>query len=224
MTRAIVLDTETIDKNDSTAGPNEVIELAWTELGKVGFFEQRYKPTRPPTWGAVATHGICMVDLEGLPPSHEAPRCVPQVDYWIGHNIDFDWKALGQPPVKRICTLALSRALWPEVDSHTLTAMTYFTKGATPATRELVRNAHSAAHDVALCVDLLAVIQAILKCDDLETLYEHSEDARIPKVMTFGKFKGEPISKVDRGYANWYRKQTDTDPYVLEAFKRAGLI
>jgi len=79
---------------------------------------------------------------------------------------------------------------------------------------------------------LLAVAAGILpmgsmgqlaKIDDLESLYLFSEESRIPTVMTFGKFKGEPISAVDRGYMNWYRRQPDTDPYVLEAFRRNGM-
>ena len=60
--------------------------------------------------------------------------------------------------------------------------------------------------------------------EGLERLWAESEEARIPKIMTFGKFKDEPVSKVDRGYANWYRRQPDPDPYLLEAFRRNGLI
>lgn len=219
---AIILDTETTTNEP----PVEVIELAWMELGAL-FTEpvRRFKPSSPPKWGAMAVHHILMSDLQGCPPAAEAPDALPLADYWIGHNIDFDWIALGKPPVKRICTLALSRWLWPECDSHTLSAMTYFTKGASPATRDLVRGAHSAVDDVLMCRDLLDVIRVVAKIPvgDLPALYAASEDARIPRVWTFGKHKGKKIEEVDRGYANWCRRQPDFDPYVLEALRRAGL-
>jgi len=216
---AIILDTEATDFENA-----EVIELAWREFGgPIAPTVQRFKPTKPSAWGALATHHILMEELEGMPPSDTAPLHVPDASYLIGHNVDFDWKVLGYPEGKRICTLAMSRALWPEVDSHSLVAMTYFTQGATAKTREMVKNAHSAADDVMLCHSLLCVIMEVAKLHTLHEIHEFSEEARIPKIMTFGKFKGEPISAVDRGYMNWYRRQPDTDPYVLEAFRRNGM-
>ena len=202
-----------------------MIELGWQTFGAAHESGEvrRYRPTKPPKWGAIATHHIFMSELEGLPESTRAARDLPPAEYWIGHNIDFDWKALGCPPVKRICTLALARELWPEVDSHSLVALTYFTKGAHVATRERVRNAHSALEDVWLCAELLRTIMYVAKIDGLPALYAASEEARIPKIMTFGKHKGKRVDEVDRGYANWYRRQEDTDPYLLEAFRRAGL-
>jgi exodeoxyribonuclease X len=77
---------------------------------------------------------------------------------------------------------------------------------------------------VELCIDILNIIQHVAKTTSLEDLYAFSEDARVPRLMTFGKFKGQPISAVDKGYANWYRRQSDTDPYVIEAFRREGLV
>ena len=217
---AIILDTETNDKDNP-----EVMELAFIPYADP--FKphlSRYCPTVPVKWGALAVHHILMDEVRDCPPSSEAAGKVPKVRYWIGHNIDFDWKALGSPSgVKRICTLALCRSIWPEVDSHTLSAMSYFLLGANPSTRERVLRAHSALDDVLLCSDILQVIMTVLKISDLDELYLESEDARIPKVWTLGKFKGQPIGAADRGYANWCRKQPDFDPYVLIALTRAGL-
>jgi len=100
----------------------------------------------------------------------------------------------------------------------------YFTAGCTAQTRDRLRSAHAATDDCEFVLDLLQPIMAATKCRDLDGLYELSEEARIPKTMTFGKFRGEPISAVDRGYASWYARQPDPDHYVLQAFKRAGLI
>lgn len=217
---SLILDTETSDTENA-----EVLSLAWAASP---FHESEaqmvfFKPSRPIKFGALAVHHILEEDLAGSRPSSEAPGVAPKVDYWIGHNIDFDWRVMGEPPVKRICTLALSRSLWPELDAHNLSAVAYYVLGATPETRALLRSAHNALADVLICSKILDVIVKVLRVTDERQLWELSEEARIPKIMTFGKHKGKPISDVDRGYANWYRRQEDTDPYLLEAFKRARI-
>lgn len=227
MTLAIIVDCESTDKQDRPDRLNEVIELAYLDLTNTKTFEQRYKPKHMPLWGALATHHILPEDLVDAPSNETIEQ--PPGQYWIGHNVDFDWTLLGGPPVKRICTLALSRSLYPQLDSHSLSAMTYFIQGANRHTRDKLRNAHSALADCFLCLDLFNHLRGVLGITTLdptglEKLWLASEEARIPKIMTFGKFKDMPISAVDRGYANWYRRQSDPDPYVLEAFRRAGLI
>ena len=225
---AIILDTETTTNKETPDRPLEVVELAWMPLGSPGSFCQRYKPDMPCTFGATATHHILPEDLEGCPPSSQARKDLPSAEFWIGHNIDFDWNALGQPSgAKRICTLALSRALWPDCDSHTLSAMVYFTLGATAETRTRLRNAHSATSDCEFVLDLLGAITAKTGVTDLPGLYALSEEARIPKKWTFGKFVDAPIASADRGYAIWFKKNcTDRPDYqhYLVAMRRAGLL
>ena len=55
-------------------------------------------------------------ELVDCPPASNF-RLPKDLQYLIGHNIDFDWQAVGQPDVKRICTLALARKVWPEADA-----------------------------------------------------------------------------------------------------------
>jgi exodeoxyribonuclease X len=222
---AIFLDTETTQRKSTPEIPIEVMELAWRDhRDRACSFSERYRPIKAPAWGAMAVHGITMQDVLNCPPSAVALLDIPKATYWIGHNIDFDWDALGRPPVKRICTLALARSVFPELDSHTLTTVYFYVNGINSATREAIRNAHSALHDVDFCINIFDAICAKLNTHDLQELHEMSEEARIPKIMTFGKFKDQPISAVDRGYAAWYARQDDPDPYVLVAFRRQGLI
>lgn len=226
---AVILDTETTAAKETPERKIEVIELAYRDIHTRELFVQRYKPDMPPQWGALAIHGITMQELEGCPPSLYAYDHAPTADtYWIGHNIDFDWRALGEPAgVKRICTLALARYLWPQLDSHTLSACAYYALGATPAIRERLRSAHSALADIALCRDILLIMLEAMRDKaptSLDALWAMSEEARIPRTFTFGKFKGQPIKAADRGYARWYKSQPDPDPYLLEAFKREGLL
>lgn len=222
--QAIIFDTETTGLES-----NEVIELAYlpvsqtetklnvlTSEGKLF----RFKPKTKMQFGAMAVHHILPEDLEDELPSSEA--CIPDVTYMIGHNIDYDWKVMGKPQVKRIDTLAFCRKLWPECDSHTQSAMLYFLEGATDSTRDRLKNAHNALADVIICKEILFHIIEKINVSSLEELWQESEKARIPDIMPFGKFKGEPISSVDRGWANWYSHQEDTDPYLIKALKLAN--
>jgi exodeoxyribonuclease X len=110
--KAILLDTETTD-----ASPDcEVIELAMAEVENpltppTMVQVTRFVPTRRIIEGSLNTHHIILDDL-----LHADPPCQPSasakldeaVRFVVGHNIDFDWHAVGEPPVKRICTLALA--------------------------------------------------------------------------------------------------------------------
>ena len=71
------------------------------------------------------------------------------IEYIIGHNVDFDWRMLSQPKVRRICTLALCRSLWPLADTHTLAAMIYHVHPYRQRVREIgQRRASRPAADV----------------------------------------------------------------------------
>lgn len=50
-------------------------------------------------------------------------------------------------------------------------------------------------------------------------LWEASELARIPKVMSFGKHKGVEIKDVPPDYKRWLKSQPDVDPYLLKALE-----
>lgn len=227
---AIILDTEMTDKENG-----EVIELAWLTTanifdGAAVFHTQkkRFAPAKPSTFGALAVHNILDEELIGLPPSSSAAAALPSAHYWIGHNIDFDWKALGSPPgVFRICTLALARKWLPELDSHSLGACLYAVRGRTPEAKMLVQSAHGALADVLMTQILLHHLTLLTGVETLMGLFAESEDARIPRKWGFGKFADQPISAADRGYASWYVKTCRDNPdyqYYCIALRRVGLI
>ena len=96
--QAIIIDCEAIDRQDRDDRKNEVIELAYIGLDsgvRAGTFVQRYRPKHPATWGALAAHHILPEELIECPPSSSIDvKTIPGL-YWIGHNVDFDWKLLG---------------------------------------------------------------------------------------------------------------------------------
>jgi exodeoxyribonuclease X len=193
MPKTIIFDTEATDKNNPI-----IIEAAWLEV--TGFdpvttgesWVQRYNPGKPISLGALATHHIMDEELVDCPPSSSF-SLPDDCEYMIGHNVDFDWSAIGSPYIKRVCTLALSR--------------------------KLLKNAHSAESDVMICGLIVGHICQQLGVGTVEDLWKESELSRIPKVMPFGKHKGLLLADVPGDYRDWLLNQTDIDPYLRKALE-----
>ena len=221
---AYIFDSETTGLNDP-----HLIEAAWLRLKDVSSltvtadFLQRYRPGKPIELGALATSHILDEELFDCQP-HTDFSLPAEVVYLIGHNVDYDWRVIGEPDVKRICTRALSSKLWPSADSHTQSAMIYlhYRSEATG----MLRNAHAALDDVKNCRLLLVKILDTLSVtlgrpvNDWEELWQISEDARIPAVIGFGKHKGMAVADLPSDYKRWLLNQTDLDPYMRKALSR----
>jgi len=215
MSKTIIFDTEATGIKEPV-----LIEAAWLELESIepfavtNSFVQRYNPGKPITLGALATHHIMDEDLVDCP-SASSFKLPDDVSYIIGHNVDFDWEVIGKPEIKRICTLALARKLWPDLDSHTQSALLYFLERSTA--REQLRNAHSAITDVGICAVILDHICEQLGVKTVEDLYAESEKARIPTTMPFGKHKGMLLTDLPNDYKQWLLGQGDIDPYLRKS-------
>lgn len=222
-----IIDTESTGFVEPKATEIAYIHLTDRLVARREFYS-RFNPGKPISLGATATTHIFDEDVANEPhiDTFEFPA---DCRYLVAHNVDYDWGVLGKPDVKRICTLALSRSLYPDIDSHTQTAMMYhlFGKKAVP----WVRDAHNAKCDVDNCLMLFRILVddlidkgMIPKEYTLEDLYRASEEARIPVKVPFGKHKGELIKDVPYGYVSWYMGQAEKDPYFVEALRRAGKI
>lgn len=215
---ALLLDTETTGLKEP-----QYIEVAYLPLSRnllydtAQSFYQRYKPTKPIEFGALATHHIVMEDLLDCPATGTF-KLPFESQYLIGHNIDFDWEVLGRPAVKRICTLALAREAYPQFDSHTLGALMYALFGS--GARAKIKGAHSALNDIQMNLEIFEKLSIVLNFKSLEEAHACSEEARIPKIMPFGKHKGTPIKEVPYNYMTWCFKQPEMDQYILAAFRR----
>ena len=217
MPQAIIFDVEATDKNDAV-----IIEAASLDVTSLNPFEvgnpwvQRYNPGKPISLGALATHHFMDEELVNCPASSSF-KLPAGTQYLIGHNIDFDWVAIGSPDVKRICTLALARSLWPDLDSHTQSALLYYFERDTA--RDQLRNAHSALADVWICSKIVGQIIDKLHPASLDALWEMSEKARIPTTMPYGKHKGELISQVPSDYKQWLLRQDNVSGYLRKALE-----
>lgn len=217
MTKAIIFDTETTGKIDAV-----LIEAAWLELNSLSPFKtsnpfnQRYNPGKKIELGALATHHILDEELINCPDASTF-NISSHIEYIIGHNIDYDWNIIGQPNVKRICTLALARKVWPELDAHNQSALLYFVDRHNA--RGKLKNAHSALADVENCAFILEKIVNKLEIASIEELWNTSEKARIPSHMTFGKYKGELITRIPKDYKLWLLNQDNVDMHLKKALE-----
>ena len=206
MNEVIIIDSET----NSADKDCEYIEIAYIGLTPSTLlssetptnveisFSQRYLPTKVIALGALATHHIHISDLQACPPTgtFELPK---ETKYIIGHNIDFDWRAIKTPDVRRVDTLALARYFLPDLDSHTQSALLYHILGV--KARPILRDAHSAKADVRICLTILDhLIDYFIEVTTIEELWEVSEVARVPSHMQFGKHKGVAIANIPISY------------------------
>ena len=218
----LILDTETHDLNGYP------IEIAYAPcsfeqgvlvINQGEVFDEYFSCPEPIALGALATHHILETDIAEKP-SFDTFKMPQDVQYLIGHNIDYDITAIQkcQPDftVKGICTLALCRMVWPELP-HTLSAMYYHVMDDLELARKHLRHAHNAKADIYFTGVILKTLVEQLGIKDMNSLFIMSETARIPKYITFGKHKGTAIKDLDSGYVSWLLKQPDLDPYLRKA-------
>lgn len=224
---AIILDTETHTLNGQ---PIEVayapicLEQGQLSLDKSQLFDQLYQVDEPISYAAMAVHHILESDLHGMP-HYTSFQLPPQTQYIIGHNIDYDLRALEKCGVdcsglKAICTLALARLAWPDVEAHNISALIYMISQGSEKARDMIKKAHRADMDIILTANILMHIVHRLEIQNLEQLYQASEDARIPRTLNFGKHKGTAIAELPADYVQWLLRQNDLDPYLKLALEQ----
>ncbi|MFL5900967.1 MAG: exonuclease domain-containing protein [Solirubrobacterales bacterium] len=231
---AVIFDTETT----GSAQP-KLIEAAGIifdhgtealDLRPTVHFHERFNPGEPSTFGALATHHILDEEAKQFPlaETFDLPGWFVRpedFEYLIGHNVDYDWEVIGKPEVKRICTLALFRRFWPQLDSHSLGAVAYFVLGQVEARQMLKGKAHGAVADCEVTRHILARCIKAVKASGFpatwEGLWQCSEWARVPTHFPFGKHKGEAMEALPKDYVQWcLRNLTDIDSYLRTALER----
>lgn len=239
MDMALILDTEGTGLDEP-----DVIQLAYK--GPITYGQPdipgaevlHFKPRahKPISIGAMATHRIIMDDLQGYPTWPGSYALPTEVGYLIGHQIDFDWKSIGSPPsVRRICTMALAKRYWPDLDSYKLTSLIFHLVDAKSA-REMTANAHNAAQDIYLTEFVLDNLLVDIRRDNIlnnveswEDLWNISEDARVPLRIGFSKYgpkNGKPgtlYSEVPLGMLRWIvdpQRVNDMDPWEVKAARQ----
>lgn len=177
-TQVLILDCETTGISNT----DEIIELAYIQapddvrkfvtyyvkaMPKIDFpqqvYNERFKPSVPINPHAFKVHGISMLKLLGKRPSKEV--ALPEnVKYLVGHQINFDYKMLGQPEgILLIDTLIIHRLLRKLgiIDDHSGgkndlgTLISYYYP---EVAKTLIKPLHSALDDCYKVILLLSVI------------------------------------------------------------------
>lgn len=230
--QAIILDTETHTLNGLP------IEIAYTPIqldqGKLSLdreqiFDQLYSIGEEKiSYASMAVHHILESDLVGQP-DFSTFKLPTDTIYMIGHNIDYDIRAIQQcgvdtSHIKAICTLALARLVWPDAEAHNISALIYQISKGSEKARTMLKGAHRADADIILTANILMHIIHHLKIQNIEELFAASEDARIPRSINFGKHRGTAIADLPPDYMKWLLKQDDLDPYLRKALENSAII
>ncbi|MCJ8160462.1 exonuclease domain-containing protein [Acinetobacter zhairhuonensis] len=229
--QTIILDTETHTLN------GQPIEIAYAPidvqngkltLDKSKLFDQLYSVDEPISFAAMAVHHILESDLQNQP-HYTTFTLPPDTQYIIGHNIDYDIRAIEKcgvntSSIKAICTLALARRVWPDAEAHNISALIYMISKGSEKAREMIKKAHRADMDIILTANILMHIVHQLNINSMEELYAASEDARIPRSINFGKHRGTNIADLPADYIQWLLRQDDLDPYLRKALENVNLV
>lgn len=230
--QAIILDTETHTLNGLP------IEIAYAPIqldqGKLSLdreqiFDQLYSIGEEKiSYASMAVHHILESDLVGQP-DFSTFKLPTDTIYMIGHNIDYDIRAIQKcgvdtSHIKAICTLALARLVWPDAEAHNISALIYQISKGSEKARTMLKGAHRADADIILTANILMHIIHHLKIQNIEELFAASEDARIPRSINFGKHRGTAIADLPPDYMKWLLKQDDLDPYLRKALENSAII
>ena len=225
--QAIILDTETHTLNglpiEIAYAPIE-IEAGKLSLDRSKMFDQLYSiGDEKISYAAMAFHHILEADIVDQP-NFGTFTLPTETVYIIGHNIDYDIRAIqtcgvDTQHIKAICTLALARLVWPDAEAHNISALIYMISKGSEKAREMLKGAHRADADIILTANILMHIVHKLNIQTIEALFEASEDARIPRSINFGKHRGTAIVDLPSDYVQWLMRQEDLDPYLRKALE-----
>ena len=225
--QAIILDTETHTLNglpiEIAYAPIE-IEAGKLSLDRSKMFDQLYSiGDEKISFAAMAVHHILEADIVDQP-NFGTFTLPTETVYIIGHNIDYDIRAIqtcgvDTQHIKAICTLALARRVWPDAEAHNISALIYMISKGSEKASEMLKGAHRADADIILTANILMHIVHKLNIQTIEALFEASEDARIPRSINFGKHRGTAIVDLPSDYVQWLMRQEDLDPYLRKALE-----
>ncbi len=221
----VFLDVETtgLDEHD------EVIQLAYvvSRDGKKIPMNKLYKPKVPITFKAMAVHGIKREDVATAPDLSMddvlmrglTKLNVPE-NIIVAHNASFDLGMLErhgfENKMQVIDTLRCARHLLEEAEGHALGVLFYqynlYLEMESLANELRIDvgsiSAHDAMYDVLMLILLTRRLLTIAGGDPMK-LVKLTQTPVMIKVFTFGKYKGELVSKIakeDTSYLKWMIK------------------
>lgn len=194
---ALIIDTETDQSKDPRPIQVATINVA------TGFEWMKYfNSGRSISPVVIRVHGITDDDVAGL--EHFELEQFELPAYLIGHNVRFDWRVIGSPSAKLICTVRLARVAFPEWSAYGQSKCIEQLLGKNEASRMTIA-AHDALGDARMCYLLYQACCERLEIapNDFAAAHAISNKANPVRKMPFGKHKGMPIKDVPITYVKW---------------------
>lgn len=212
---ALIIDTET----DQGANPRPV-QVATIDLTTGQQWMAYFNSGRPISPVTTQIHGITDDDVAGLDAFDLSNFNVPE--YLIGHNVNFDWRVIGRPEVKLICTVRLARLAFPEWSSYKQSRcieQLFNLQNRGGDITHFTQQAHDALGDVKMCYEIYKAC-----CEKLGINYHNYAAAHLlcqkaratrgksstgntsdqpMSVMPFGKYRGQPVAQLPKPYVKW---------------------
>ncbi len=195
--RALIIDTETDQGKDPRP-----IQVATIDVTTGKEWMAYFNSGRPISAFVTSIHGITDADVAGLARFELTKFRVSE--YLIGHNVRFDWRVIGKPAAKLICTVQLARLAFPEWDRYGQSRCIEQLIG-TSAAAKMTASAHDALGDARMCYLLYQACceRLTLNPTDFEAVYKQVTTTRPVTKMPFGKHKGLLIDAVPLSYIKW---------------------
>ena len=194
---ALVIDTETDQGRDPRP-----IQVATINVASGFEWMKYFNSGRSISPIVIRVHGITDDDVAGLERFDLAQFELPK--YLIGHNVRFDWRVIGSPSAKLICTVRLARVAFPEWSGYSQSKCIEQLLGKSEA-RKMTIAAHDALGDARMCYLLYQACCERLEVapTDFAAAHAIANKANPVSKMPFGKHKGKPIKDVPINYVKW---------------------
>jgi len=178
-------------------------------------------PDRPISHQAMAVHKITEAMVRGKPTIEQAISRYHGSPYYVAHNASFDRRMLPEMHGEWICTMALSRRLWPGLKYSNQALREALQLEVTPPAD---LHAHRALYDCYVTAALLIRIMSFSGWDAPEMIRRINVKGSF-NTFPFGKYRGQKVddvAKSDPGYLKWMLKNIpDLKPDLRSAMQRA---
>jgi len=197
-----VIDTETCGLQ---GGIVEVASVDVVDGQIVNPMSDLVSPDRPISRQAMAIHRISEEMVIGKPPIEEAINRYHGSAYYVAHNASFDRRMLPEMHGEWICTMSLSRQLWPGIKYGNQALRESLQLDVTPPSD---LHAHRALYDCYVTAALLIRIMHTTGWDAADMVARMQPKSGMD-TFPFGKYRGrkiEEVAKRDPGYLKWVLK------------------